>query len=240
MQKRAAFLQKKMLTPHAPGLALKLVMLIAAKPKDLIDWTLVCKNWRDELRKDEYWYKFRQFVLDHLPSLREVFESPTPTAASGGGGGGGKRLWSIFVHRLWPLARNLHKTAMQPFKIMNAHVLTAVLDAYLPILAAPAEQREWELLHPTPLTPHVFGAIRLHQAQDVWSFVFKSEALVARETYLPPDENLLQLKKLAGKSTKQKTVRVVCSISKNRKFTRYVPLRQFFAPYLARVFCKSM
>lgn len=223
-----------MLTSHAPGLALKLVMLIAAKPKNLIDWTLVCKNWRDELRKDEYWYKFRQFVLEQLPSLREVFESPTPTAAGGGGGGGGKRLWSIFVHRLWPLARNLHKTAMQPFKIMNAHVLTAVLDAYL----GPAE-RVQELLPPAPLTPHVFGAIRLHQAQDVWSFVFKSEALVARETYIPPDENLLQLKKLAGKP-KQKTVRVVCSISKNRKFTRYVPLRQFFAPYLTRVFCKSM
>jgi len=229
-KKRCAFFFCKMISSrNGQPLALKLVMLTAARPKDLVCWTRVCKNWRDELRKDEYWYKFRNYVLKELPCLKEVFQN-TPAS------GRGSNIWSVFVHRLWPLARNLHKTAMHA-RDLNAHVLTAVLMAYF-VPPPQAAVHSVEFLNPGTAS-NVYGGARFSlDKENTWTVLFKSETDLEAAIR---DMNVLKLQRLAGKHQKRKrTFQMTCSISQNRKFNRHVPPREFFRPYLMRVFGKNI
>lgn len=207
------------------GLPLKLVMLHAVKPKDLVCWARVCKNWYAELRKDEYWYKFKNALLNALPCLSNVFDARTP-------------IWYVHVHRLWPMARNLHKTAMQMDRL-NAHVLPGILLAFFKERLNTCIDLTMEVIAPSA---NLYGAIKLRQANDTWHVMFKGEEQQQTAFEQQPwlKENLLQLKKLAGKAARSKTCRIVCTITKNQRFIQHVPVRQFFRPFLAHVFAGNV
>ena len=96
------------------GLAMKLVMLTSLKPKELVRICTVCKNWNTNLNKDEFWYKFRNHVLEKLPMLATFFND--------------SNIKHTFIKRLWPLARNLNTTAMR-FQHLNATLVAAVIQA---------------------------------------------------------------------------------------------------------------
>lgn len=155
------------------GLPLKLVMLHAVKPKELVRLTLVCKNWRDELRKDEYWYRFRNAILAKLPTLGPLFSSPPPKA-------GGKPLWYIFTKRIWPVAANLQKSSMQ-FYNLNHHISTSVVIAFKPECE--------DVVHFEILTPgfhaNVFGGFKVCFANGnimlvLFSSVVADQTLIKR------------------------------------------------------------
>ena len=88
----------------------------------------------------------------------------------------------------------------------------------------------------------VYGAVKVKQAQDTWSILFKNEEIVQDNASIEPwfKDGLLKLKRVAGKRQKNKTCRVICSVSKNRQFIQHVSVQQFFRPYLACVFAGNV
>ena len=200
------------------GLPLKLVMLHAVKPKDLLRMALVCKNWWHELRKDEYWYKFRNAVLAKLPTLEPLFHPPPPAA-------GGKPLWYIFAKRIWPVAANLQKTAADICSVDN-YILSAIIIAFKP-------KSEYVVnfykMHPN-VRPYVFGGVKV-------LFASGSNLTVLFKTAIADDK----LIKLLG--LKQKTfVKPGCFYTHLQHkdslgiITYEMSVKEFFLPFLKIVF----
>lgn len=68
--------------------ALELAILLFAVPKDLNVFCLVCRRWQERFERDEYWYRHRNHVLKHIPSLTDLFQPREP-------------IWKVFVKQLW-------------------------------------------------------------------------------------------------------------------------------------------
>jgi hypothetical protein len=197
----------------------------AVNPKELVRLTLVCKNWRDELRKDEYWYRFRNAILTKLPTLGPLFSSPPPSA----GGKGGKPLWYIFTKRIWPVAANLQKSSMQIYKL-NYHILLSIIIAFNP-------ESEF-VIHFETLTrilPHVFGGLKICFAGgNITRVLFSS--VVADQTLIKQ----LGVKRAKISSEPHVYARIRCRNNRGELVKHCeMSVKEFFLPFLKIVFPKA-
>lgn len=207
------------------GLPLKLVMLHAVKPKDLLRMAIVCKNWWHELRKDEYWYKFRNAVLAKLPTLEPLFFSPPPPKAGAGKAGGTKPLWYIFAKRIWPVAANLQKSAADICNVDNC-ILSAIIIAFKP---KSEHVVDFYKIHPN-VRPHLFGGVKVLFANNSTLTVLFKTAIA--------DDKLIKLLGLK-KKTFVKPGCFYTHLRHNDSFgvmTYERSVKEFFLPFLKIVF----
>jgi hypothetical protein len=203
------------------GLPLKLVMLHAVKPKDLLRMALVCQNWWHELRKDEYWYKFRNAVLAKLPTLEPLFFLP-PKA---GAGAERKPLWYIFAKRIWPVAANLQKSAADICSVDHC-ILSAIIIAFKP---KSEHVVNFYKIHPN-VRPHLFGGVKVFFASGCNLTVLFKTAIA--------DDKLIKLLGLK----KKKIVKPGCFYTHLRHsdsfgvMTYERSVKEFFLPFLKIVF----
>lgn len=104
--------------------SIHLTALLWLPPITLLRMCLVCKRWNEEFKKDMYWFRHREYVLQQLPLLRAEFEYIPDTSA-------GKRIpvWQAFVRRLWPLVRNEDVFAKLFYQHTGHHIQASVVAA---------------------------------------------------------------------------------------------------------------
>lgn len=71
------------------GHALELALLLQATPKMLLTCTLVCRRWNKRFKDDTYWYRFKSYILNCIPTLAAFFTPDKP-------------IWKVLVKVLWP------------------------------------------------------------------------------------------------------------------------------------------
>ncbi|MBX9637253.1 MAG: hypothetical protein K2Q45_06850 [Nitrosomonas sp.] len=201
------------------GLALNLVMLFGGfSAKQLLQMASVNKNWRFELRRDEYWYRFRNHVLEKLPSLACFFERGVP-------------IWKVFAKRLWPVAANLQQTCINIQKI-NSMLLGSIVIAFKPEKETVVSITNAETGYSNAT---VYGVIHvLYASGNSTSFCFKE---LRRDERLVKQLGLKRAKIEKLINTTALGIHVNCSSGKFFYGYNIVP-RDFFLPYLKIVFPK--
>ena len=106
---------------NAIALPLKLVVLTGfVSPRDLLTrWTLVCRAWNAEWKRDRYWVRYKTHLLERLPCLASVFS-------------GGCNVWKCFARRLWPMFRSgggKLREACAAFHALPLQIQTAIVMA---------------------------------------------------------------------------------------------------------------
>lgn len=202
------------------GLALKLVMLHAVRPKDLLSWARVCTHWRNELRKNEYWYRFRTLVLSRLAVLKPIF-SHYPNNAP---------IWRIFAKCIWPVARDLQHSSMF-FDKLNTHIISAVMESFIPMDETIVEI---QAQNPIGYMAHTLANVKIESATKKTTLIY----------FYITETNRDMLKKLGLKRLKsEKTKRLVyCNVivrdSNKQVIMQYnLSVKDFFKPFLKNVFC---
>jgi len=103
--------------------AIKLVALLWIPPKTLLKMCRICRTWNELFKRDEFWYRHRNYVLRKLPLLRAEFDYISDTS-------NGHRLpiWEVFAKRLWPFVRNDDAFVKSIFSI-RSNIRNSVLYA---------------------------------------------------------------------------------------------------------------
>ena len=206
-----------------PPFTMELVLLHYSRPKDLLQWARVCKNWYTHLRSDEFWSKFKNHVTSQLPLLASLFSAGMP-------------IWRVFAHQLWPLAKNVKVSAM------NMHACSLEISASV---VTSQLRHLWPFCYPkgelTVFTPATVDAKLVTFLAHFSSGEFVKVACVL--SVLRPD---YKTHKLLG--LKQETAEMLhavrCTISMHspgkprsiqKMSTRLA--RDFFRPFFRIVFC---
>lgn len=200
-------------------------MLTHVKPKDLLRFAAVCKNWHEILRSNAFWNRFRNHVCRQLPMLESLF-AQTPA------------VWRVFAHQLWPAARNVDEAAMG-LTNMRLEIFLATLQSYI-CSAWPNFLKSDVLCFATtiPIVKNAMGAINLKED--------KMAQVTCRQDNKVPD---LRLQKILGLKRQKlcKSKVTYCSIAAftpgaargTRHFSN-IEAKHFFYAYFKIVFCTDM
>ncbi len=93
------------------------LLFYSLPPLEMVRLRAVCRDWRDRLSSNCFWYRHRASVLHQLPMLSSLFYEGEP-------------IWRTFCKRLWLLwNRCPHQIQHYPTLIKEAVVFAAHRDA---------------------------------------------------------------------------------------------------------------